>query len=251
MNYIKFLGTAGARIVVARQLRSSAGIWLSLGGKNIYIDPGPGALVECFRSKPVLDPLTLDAIFLSHKHLDHSNDINAMIEAMSLGGHEKRGQVFVPQDALSGDPVVLKYVRKYPAKISTLKEKGKYKLGKLTIETPLLHAHGCHTYGFRFKHNGKTLSYITDTRYFDGLAHAYRGSDILVISVLSETKLNIDHLCLIEAEKIISQIKPRLAILTHFGRMLLKAGPSKYAARITKNTGIKTIAAKDGMTINI
>ena len=32
-NFIKFLGTAGARYVVARQLRSSAGIWMNIEGK--------------------------------------------------------------------------------------------------------------------------------------------------------------------------------------------------------------------------
>ena len=92
MDFIKFLGTAGARVVVAKQLRSSAGIWLCLDGTNVYIDPGPGALVKCFSSRPKLDPTTLDAIALSHKHLDHSGDINAMIEAMTIGGLIKKGK---------------------------------------------------------------------------------------------------------------------------------------------------------------
>ena len=44
MSFIKFLGTAGARFVVMKQLRASGGVWLSLGKTNLYIDPGPGAL---------------------------------------------------------------------------------------------------------------------------------------------------------------------------------------------------------------
>jgi hypothetical protein len=31
--------------------------------------------------------------------------------------------------------------------------------------------------------------------------------------------------------------------------MMLKAGPGKCAAKISKNTGIKVIAARDGMTV--
>ena len=92
-NWIKFVGTAGARFVVAKQLRSSGGLWLSFQGVNLYMDPGPGALVRCLASKPKLDPTRLDGILLSHKHLDHSGDINVMIEAMTEGGYAKKGVI--------------------------------------------------------------------------------------------------------------------------------------------------------------
>ncbi|MCJ7498036.1 MAG: MBL fold metallo-hydrolase, partial [candidate division Zixibacteria bacterium] len=108
-NRIKFLGTAGARIVVAKQLRASGGIWLSLENKNFLVDPGPGTLVKCHSSKPKLDPSKLDAIILTHRHIDHSNDVNIMIEAMTEGGFKRRGMLFCPADALNDDPVVLKY----------------------------------------------------------------------------------------------------------------------------------------------
>ncbi|MGA2467107.1 MAG: MBL fold metallo-hydrolase, partial [Thermodesulfobacteriota bacterium] len=59
-----------------KQLRASGGVWLSIGKTNLYIDPGPGALVRCLSSKPKLEPSTLDGILLTHKHLDHSSDVN-------------------------------------------------------------------------------------------------------------------------------------------------------------------------------
>jgi ribonuclease BN (tRNA processing enzyme) len=99
-NCIKFLGTAGARVVVARQLRSSAGTFIQLNGTKILLDPGPGTLVRMAGSKPTLDASKLDAIILTHRHIDHSTDINVMIEAMSEGGFRKRGVVFAPQDSL-------------------------------------------------------------------------------------------------------------------------------------------------------
>lgn len=34
-NFIKFIGTAGARYVVARHLRSSAGAWMAIEGDHI------------------------------------------------------------------------------------------------------------------------------------------------------------------------------------------------------------------------
>ena len=57
MNKIKFLGTAGARFVVIKQLRKSGGIWLTLDNTNVLIDPGPGSLIRCLSSKPKLNPL--------------------------------------------------------------------------------------------------------------------------------------------------------------------------------------------------
>ena len=59
MDYIKFLGTAGARFAVMRQIRKTGGIWLSLDNTKILIDPGPGSLVRCLSSKPPLNPQEL------------------------------------------------------------------------------------------------------------------------------------------------------------------------------------------------
>jgi len=83
-NWIKFLGTAGARYAVTRQLRKSGGIWLSLDETQLLIDPGPGSLVRCLSSKPSLNPIQLDGIVLSHRHIDHSNDINIFSAVCNL-----------------------------------------------------------------------------------------------------------------------------------------------------------------------
>ena len=63
---IRFLGTGGARFVVSRQIRSSAGMWLRFGDTQIQVDPGPGALVRALSALPPCVPQELDAIVLSH-----------------------------------------------------------------------------------------------------------------------------------------------------------------------------------------
>ncbi|UCH43901.1 MAG: MBL fold metallo-hydrolase, partial [Dehalococcoidales bacterium] len=67
---ITFLGTAGARFMVSRQLAASGGLWLSLNGTEILIDPGPGSIVQSTKRKLAAEQLS--AIILSHRHLDHS-----------------------------------------------------------------------------------------------------------------------------------------------------------------------------------
>src|SRR5512136_2068056 len=147
MNVVKFLGTAGARFVVMKQLRASGGLWLTLDGTHVLVDPGPGALIRCLTSRPKLDPQDLDGIILTHRHLDHSNDVNIMIEAMTNGGFKKKGTVLAPQDAYEGDPVVFKYVQDQVNRIDILKEKETYYLGNITIETSIRLKHGVETYG--------------------------------------------------------------------------------------------------------
>ncbi|DAC73329.1 MAG TPA: hypothetical protein DSN98_00130 [Thermoplasmata archaeon] len=251
MNKIKFLGTAGARFVVMRQLRASGGIWLTLDDTHVMIDPGPGALVRCLSSKPKLDPRDLDGIILTHRHLDHSNDINILIEAMTNGGFKKKGVVFAPRDALECDPVILKYVREQVDRIEILKEKGKYQIGNISFETPIRLKHGVETYGLNIRGKNISISLITDTDYFTGLASHFYGDILIVNVVMLEDKSSIEHLCLQEAEQIIIANKPRLAILTHFGMGMVKAKPWEIAEELTKKLDIPVIAARDGMEVDI
>ncbi|MCX6004406.1 MAG: MBL fold metallo-hydrolase, partial [Chloroflexi bacterium] len=115
---ITFLGTGGARFTIAKQLLASGGAWMNLGGIQILMDPGPGSLV--YAIKHSCDPTRLNAIILSHKHLDHSVDINVMIEAMTEGGWKKRGSVFAPSDAFNNGAVILPYLQGFPQSVEIL-----------------------------------------------------------------------------------------------------------------------------------
>jgi phosphoribosyl 1,2-cyclic phosphodiesterase len=254
MDKIKFLGTAGARFVVMRQLRKSGGIWITLDGTNILVDPGPGSLVRCLSSKPRLNPLDLDGILLSHCHIDHSNDVNIMIEAMTNGGWKKKGVVFAPREALENDPVVLNYVRKYLDDVVVIKEKGSYKIGNISFSTPVKHIHhGVEGYGFNIFGKDCSISIITDTDYFKDLEFFYKG-DILILNTMMledyEAK-DVEHLCMEDAERIISANKPKLAVLTHFGMSMIKAKPWVVAEGLSKKLGIDVVAASDGMQIDL
>jgi len=253
MSFIKFIGTAGARFVVTKQLRSSGGVWLSVGKTNLYIDPGPGALVRCLNSKPKLEPSALDGILLTHKHLDHSGDVNILIEAMTEGGFKKRGVLFAPGDALEEDPVVLKYVRNYVEKVEVLKENSEYRIGEIQFSTAQKHQHRVETYGINFKTSPRTVSLIADTKFFPDLPHLYRG-EILIIHVVRLKPVvdePIEHLSIEDVKSIIEKAKPKLTVLTHFGMTMIKAKPWAVAAELEKESGLRVIAASDGMKIDL
>jgi len=249
MDYIKFLGTAGARYAVTRQLRKSGGIWLSLDDTQVLIDPGPGSLVRCLSSKPSLKPLDLNGIILSHRHIDHSNDVNIMIEAMTNGGKTKKGTVFAPSDALDDDPVILYHFRDHVQQIIPLEEGGTYEIGSVKFSTPIRHIHDVETYGMHFIGSSCSVSYISDTKYFDNLESFYQ-ADILIINVvLFQSNEYINHLSINDVEQIIRQIQPNKTVLTHFGLTMIREKPWVLAETLTQKTGLEVIAASDGLLL--
>jgi len=252
MGFLKFLGTAGARFVMIKQLRSSAGIWLQYKSTNIIIDPGPGSIVRCNTSKPKLDPSSLDAIILTHKHLDHSSDINVMIEAMTDGGFRKRGCLFVPSDALGEDGVVFSYLENFVEKIVILKEKEKFHTGDIEFEVVTKNIHSVETYGLRFFMEDNVVSLISDTKYFADLIKIYKESTILILNVVFyQRKGDYEHFCLEEAIEIVKKIKPKKAVFTHFGMSMLKAKPHVLEEKIRKELKLDIKFAYDGFTLEI
>lgn len=237
--------------MVSKQILASGGAWLNFGGVEILLDPGPGCLVHAVKRK--LDPTRLAAIILSHKHLDHSGDINVMIEAMTDGGRRKRGLVFAPSDAIdSGSaPVILSYLCSFPEAVETLAEGRSYKIGNMEFETPVRHHHGVETYGFVFKTPRHTLSWIIDTKFFPELTKFYRGELLIINVVRCQAGSPFDHLSVPEAKQIIREVQPRAAIITHFGMTIWQARPWEVAKQLSDETGVRVISARDGLSFDL
>jgi ribonuclease BN (tRNA processing enzyme) len=252
-NFIKFLGTAGSRFVVSKQLRASGGLWIRLAGQTIWVDPGPGALVRAYASRPKLDPETVDAVLVSHKHLDHANDVNVVIESMTHGGHRPRGMLLAPADALYEDSPICEYILSYIGAVQPLQEGGSYPLGDLTLRVASRHDHPGETYGFLLEGGPAIVGLLTDTRYFDSLASHYASAEILVINCVLEENPDhrIYHLDWRDAEQIIAAVRPRRAVLAHFGMRMLQAKPWEITEAMSQRLGIQVTAARDGMTLEI
>jgi phosphoribosyl 1,2-cyclic phosphodiesterase len=250
MVTVRFLGTGGARFVVARQIRASGGMWMRLGTTQIHVDPGPGALVRALESVPPCVPPELDAIVLSHKHLDHSNDVNVMIEAMTQGGWKPRGALCAPRDAFEGEPVILPYVRAFVSREVMLEAgSGPHHINDVELRTSLAHVHAVETYGLHFRHAGTTISYLPCGRFFEGLIEDYRAHapDVLILNVLRYRDASeADHLAFDDARRLIAGIRPRVAVMTHFGTKMLEQQPAKLARELEEELGLHVYAAYDG-----
>ena len=249
---VVFIGTGGGRINLIKQVRGTGGFRIN-GPPNIHVDPGPGALTNGLRRRQ--SPLKLDAIIVTHNHIDHSNDAEVIIEGMTGYGLRHRG-VFIGSKCTiecdkAGDRAVSLYHQQMPAEVY-LGKAGKKRTfetrnGEFTLEC-IRAAHDTpDAFGFKLTIDGKVIGYTTDTEYYDGIEKNYSGCDLLIINVMkpAEDKYK-GHMTSEEVERLIKEAKPKLAVLTHFGMKMMWGTAEKVAKEITKNTGVKTVAAADG-----
>jgi phosphoribosyl 1,2-cyclic phosphodiesterase len=230
-------------------------MWMRFGETQIHVDPGPGALVRALAHVPPCNPRELDAIVLSHKHLDHSGDVNALIEAMTSGGFRRRGAVLAPADAFEDEPVVLPYARRFVERIEYLEpSSGPYRIGGVELRTSMAHVHAVQTHGLHFWYGELRVAYLPCGRYFDGLAPDYAGlrPDVLIVNVLRyRDEMNVDHLTWQDAKRVVAEIRPKVAVFQHFGTKMLEADPPRLAEQIEDELGLRAIAAYDGFLLDL
>jgi len=251
---ITFLGTGGGRFATISQKRMTGGFRIDdFNGKNYHIDPGPGALVRSYQFG--VDPKRLDGIFVSHAHTDHYTDTEVLIEAMTRGMTKENGVIMGSRSVFEGfkewGPCVSKYHKTNSENLILGPNKSKT-LDNMTIKGTKT-VHGDPTYvGFQMEHDDFRLSYTADTSYFDKLPNYHKNANILIASVIRPGSKSIKgHMSSDRFLQLIEEVKPDLAIMTHFGLKMLNANPILEAKNILSKTGIKTIAAFNGMSLDI
>ncbi|VVB75852.1 Ribonuclease Z [Candidatus Tiddalikarchaeum anstoanum] len=251
MDSLIFLGTGGGRFVTPTQLRATGGIVYKTGNHQIHIDPGPGALLRCKECK--INPFDTDIIIVTHTHIDHSNDLNIMVEAVTKSTMEKRGTLITVNSVLE-EKVLSEYHRKLLGKIAILKPGETLELEGLTIEaTKCKHSHE-EVIGIKFKTKDYTIYLTGDTKNYPGFEKNFEGADLVIANAAlpasRELPYHMSTKDLIETLKLVKD-KPGKVVITHFGHEMINLGPEVEAERIEKETGVKIEAAKDGMVLTL
>ena len=197
-----------------KRLRTS--LLIEIDKFTFVIDAGPDFRQQMLRENVQY----LDAILISHEHKDH---IGGMDDVRAYN-FKSRKPINIYCDSRVNKAIQREYEyvfadNKYPGvplmDINILDGSPFDLFGYNVIPIPVMH-NNLPVFGYRMG----GLSYITDANLISSESMLImEGSDCLVINALRREK-HISHFNLEEALRIIEQIKPRFAYITHIGHQL-------------------------------
>ena len=245
------MGSGTGSAVVGKGIRSSGGIILRIGQNQFHIDPGIGAVTKAAELGANLRENT--AVFLTHAHINHSNDANAVIDSMTHSGLDKKGVLIANKTSINGSedysPVISNYHKGLLERYIMVDRNKKIGINEVEVQTITARHNEPNSIGLKFFAPDFTLTYSGDTVYAPDIVDQYLNSNILILNV-PNIKKSEHNLCTEDAIKIIQKVNPRLAIITHFGHEMIKSDPLYEVREIQKQTKVQTLAAKDGMIVN-
>ena len=246
---LHFLGTCGGRYAMGEQLRNTGGIVFETEKTRMHIDPGPGALVQ---SHEYFDnPLKTDGVIVSHGHLDHQSDAEAVIEMITECG-KNPGALFANETALSGYSDIEKSIDDYHqnlcATVRTLEDESDFEFQDLKIESQFMFHSDPKTAGFKISTDERTIGFWTDSEFSSELVEFYEGCDWLVVYCTRPRGKSLpQHTSLSEVPELIAKSGANTAIITHFGYSFLKSDMEKEKEWINEKVDAKVLFADDGM----
>ena len=255
------LGSGGGRHHIRTQYRATGGLLFKFNGHQAHIDPGPGAIVRINQYKE--DPTKTDLFIVTHVHIDHFNDINAIIEASRESLHDrkynyyKKGTLITTQDTL---PFISEYHQNMLEKVVLFKPGDVFDFkGVNVIGTKVIHSQ-VEGFGMIFKLKDYSIGFSSDTTVFEGFSEQFSGVDILVLNLLRPDSIVCKrHMCTDEAIPYLNRISPTLKtlIITHFGSYMDSPFSTQnfipsQIKKLEDNTKIsRIIAANDGLKLKI
>jgi ribonuclease BN (tRNA processing enzyme) len=255
------LGSGGGRHHIRTQYRATGGILFKFNGNQAHIDPGPGAIVRINEYDE--DPTKTNLFIVTHLHIDHFNDLCAIIEASREKLHDrnynyfKKGTLITTNEALKFVP---NYHKNMLEKIVPFKAGDiHYHGGVEIVGTKVIHSQ-VEGFGVKFKLKNYSLGFTSDTKVFEGFSEQFSGIDILILNLLRPDSITCRrHVCTDEVIPYLNNIVPPLKglLITHFGSYMdSNFSPQNFVpsqlTKLREKTSINTIiAAEDGAKIKI
>lgn len=193
-----------------KRLRSS--ILISENNTNIVIDSGPDFRQQMLRE----NVKTLEAILFTHEHKDHVAGLDDVRSYNYL--QQKPMDIFAEervQNALKREYAYVFASFKYPGipelKMHTIYPNEAFNINGVKILPLRVMHYKLPILGFRIN----DLVYITDANYIDEqVIRSIKGVRLLIINAL-RVKKHLSHYNLDEALKVIEEVEPEMAYLTH------------------------------------
>ena len=249
----------GSGTSVPHPQRASAAFWLQTESGSILLDCSADAAHRMAQEH--LDWPNLDAIWISHLHLDHCGGLAALLFGMKHAPQTQTRKKLLQIFGCAGVERVLTAVdesnnyrllhQPFPIALNDrLKPEEEFEfiagLRAQTLSTP----HTPESLALRLTtSDGEAIVYSADTGYSETLAGFARGVDLLILecSFYLEKPVHT-HLKLDEAMRLAASAEPRKLLLTH---LYPEWDGVDLEAKARQLWPGETIAARDGLRIEI
>lgn len=194
---------------------ATAGYLIQEGGHSLALDMGTGCLSNLFRWQ---DPADLEALILSHLHVDHFADIYPLRLYLNFERPQKTLTVYAPDDAAKTLSCMLsergKEIFERKLQFNEIAESeiqiGSFKIAFVKV------VHDIDSYAVKVEANGKSLVYTSDTAYNDKLVQLAQDTDLLLSEATLEIPVaEVRHMTAADAGSLAKEAKAKKLVLTH------------------------------------
>lgn len=227
-----------------------SGYLLRAGAAKVWVDAGFGTFANLQRH---LRPAELDAIWISHLHLDHSHDLQTAFYALAYGnlGVERPIPVYGPPGW------VAKYFGEHAGHFTDMTdvfephevaEDWRHRIGDLRLSVCRV-LHSQPAYALRAEYEDRVLVYSGDTAPCEQLVRLAAGADLFVCEAdFDSPEQRTDHILHSTPEEAAEMAKSagvKKLMITHVAYSL---GIEAATARAAAAFGGPTVAARDNET---
>jgi ribonuclease BN (tRNA processing enzyme) len=246
----------GSGTAVPEATRGPTSAWLRTERTSVLVDCGSGALQKLVAAGGSLS--TLDALVLTHAHLDHTADLAPLLFALRLPEVPRKEplRIYCSRGTarfIEGLRALYGQWLDPPAglRVETMQPGDGRRLGDLAVRAFAVSHHET-SIGFRFEGPGRGAGSVVipgDTGPDPALASACRDADVLVIECAATDEAPLEgHMSPTPLIALLSHAQPRRVLLTH---LYPEARRADVARAVQNAVSMPVREAEDGLELRV
>jgi ribonuclease BN (tRNA processing enzyme) len=246
----------GSGTVVPRLERRQSCVVVETGGETLVFDLGSGAVRGMLRAG--LDPFTVDRVFFTHFHPDHTSDVVPLLFSMKYGAQEERNRSL----CLSGPKPFERFwssvteawgewmVGDYPLEVSELPHVCPSPLRLPGVSLSWAPAeHRPESIAYRLDGEGGAFAYTGDTEYSESVVDLARGAHTMLVECSFPDESPVQgHLTPGGVARMASEAGVGRVVLTH---LYPAAEGLDLPTEVGRGYGGEVVVARDGLTLSV